>query len=343
MKWTFLATVVLLSLTGCGNRDEAEPGSLLQGVWTARRGEFPLGDTWDYPTEEGFMFCRVFDGDSMTYKCRLSAAGTNLVMIPLERCDVTLIDKGHGEVLYLEDGDPHPLTIVNDSTIIIQMNGVRNTWVRDDRLTQEWGTEMRDIMAKETEAKVQPEAHHYVLSRKEREQETTIHGLVVLVIGIVFTLIILTQKIVASQRSKRRLQEQLRQIQEENETRPQLVRQAMKEVEEAFFASDEYAALQRRIGHGATMEEADWDEVERLLKHVYPDFIGKLRSLHRMSELEYRVCLLTKLRIATRDIAGALCRDASTISTVRSRLYQKVFGRKGGAREWDEFILSIGA
>ena len=335
MKWTFLTTVVLLSLTGCGNRDEAEPGSLLQGVWTARRGEFPLGETWDYPTEEGFMFCRVFDGDSLTYKCRLSAAGTNLVMIPLERCDVTLIDKGHG--------DPHPLTIVNDSTIIIQMNGVRNTWVRDDRLTQEWGTEMRDIVAKETEAKVQPEAHHYVLSRKEREQETTIRGLVVLVIGIVFTLIILTQKIVASQRSKRRLQEQLRQIQEENETRPQLVRQAMKEVEEAFFASDEYAALQRRIGHGATMEEADWDEVERLLKHVYPDFIGKLRSLHRMSELEYRVCLLTKLRIATRDTASALCRDASTISTVRSRLYQKVFGRKGGAREWDEFILSIGA
>ena len=331
MKWTFLITAVLLSLTGCGHRDEAKPTSLLQGVWTARCTEFPLGETWDYPTEEGFMFCRVFDGDSLTYKCRLSVAGTSLVMIPLERCDVTLIDKGHGEVLYLEDGDPHPLTIVNDSTIIIQMNGVRNTWVRDDRLTQE------------TEAKVQSEAHHYVLSRNEREQETTIHGLVALVMGIVFTLVILTQKVVASQRSKRRLQAQLRQIQEERETRPQLLRQAMKEVEEAFFASDEYVALQRRISHGATMEEADWDEVECLLKHVYPDFIGKLRSLHRMSELEYRVCLLTKLRIATKDIASALCRDVSTISTVRSRLYQEVFGRKGGAREWDEFVLSIGA
>ncbi|MBQ9560004.1 MAG: hypothetical protein IJ762_13025 [Bacteroidaceae bacterium] len=55
------------------------------------------------------------------------------------------------------------------------------------------------------------------------------------------------------------------------------------------------------------------------------------------------MCLLTKLRIATKDIASTLCRDVSTISTVRSRLYQKVFGRKGGAREWDEFVLSIGA
>ena len=31
------------------------------------------------------------------------------------------------------------------------------------------------------------------------------------------------------------------------------------------------------------------------------------------------------------------------ISTVRSRLYKKVFGQKGGAKEWDEFLLSIGA
>jgi hypothetical protein len=41
-------------------------------------------------------------------------------------------------------------------------------------------------------------------------------------------------------------------------------------------------------------------------------------------------------------MAVVLARDASTISTVRSRLYKKVFGRKGGAREWDDFILSIG-
>jgi hypothetical protein len=61
-----------------------------------------------------------------------------------------------------------------------------------------------------------------------------------------------------------------------------------------------------------------------------------------MSELEYQVCQLIKLRVAPSDMAVVLARDASTISTVRSRLYKKVFGRKGGAREWDDFILSIG-
>ena len=46
-------------------------------------------------------------------------------------------------------------------------------------------------------------------------------------------------------------------------------------------------------------------------------------------------------RIAPSDIAAVLARDISTIRTVRSRLYKKVFGQKGGAKEWDEFIMSI--
>ena len=76
---------------------------------------------------------------------------------------------------------------------------------------------------------------------------------------------------------------------------------------------------------------------------MYPGFISQLRNLHAMSELEYQVFLLIKLRVAPSDMAVVLARDASTISTVRSRLYKKVFDKKGGAREWDEFIMSIGA
>ena len=87
----------------------------------------------------------------------------------------------------------------------------------------------------------------------------------------------------------------------------------------------------------------EWHSIESQIKKVYPGFSSQLRNLHAMSELEYQVCLLIKLRVAPSDMAIVLARDASTISTVRSRLYKKVFDRKGGAREWDEFILSIGA
>ena len=328
-------------LFGCSQAEEEGEKYLLQGVWTARHGEFPTGETWDYPTESGNSFCRIFDGDSMVYKCRLSVTGGSMVVMPLEKCEVTLIDKGRGDVFYLEDGDPYPLTIENDSTITIQMDGVRNTWVRDDRLTQEWGTEMRNLIAGAQQTEVESEARHYVLSAVVRQQESTIHRLVYILLGIVIVLGILAQRVIASQRSKHRLQRQLQQIQEEHDTRPQPVRQAMRKVEEAFFSSEEYAALHKRIANGQHMEEENWNEVEKLLKQVYPGFTNKLRSLYRMSELEYQVCLLIKLHIPPKDIASVLCRDVSTISTVRSRLYQKVFARKGGAKEWDEFILTI--
>ena len=91
------------------------------------------------------------------------------------------------------------------------------------------------------------------------------------------------------------------------------------------------------------MKTDEWMNVEQLLKTVYPSFTTQLRNLYPMSELEYQVCLLIKLRIVPTDIAAVLARDVSTISTVRSRLYKKVFGHKGGARDWDEFVLSIGA
>ena len=342
MKRILLILSMSSLLLGCSKVENEQEEYILQGVWMARHGEFPTGETWDYSTEEGGIFCRIFDGDSMTYKCRLSVTGGNMVMLPLEKCEVTIINKGGGEILYLEDGDPHPLTIVNDSTITLQMNGVRNTWVRDDKMTQEWGVEMRDFIANATGSGARSDIQYYVLSAKEREQESVIHGLVFVVMGIVVAMLILVQVIISNQRSKRHLQRQLIQIQEEHEARPQPVRQAMREVEEAFFASEEYADLYKRIANGQHMGEENWNEVKKLLKQVYPGFTNKLRSLYRMSELEYQVCLLIKLRIAPKDIANVLFRDVSTISTVRSRLYQKVFGHKGGAKEWDDFILSIG-
>ena len=119
------------------------------------------------------------------------------------------------------------------------------------------------------------------------------------------------------------------------------MRQAIESVESSFYASDDYQMLQRRIATGQLLKDDDWHDIEAQLRKVYPGFGSQLRGLYTMSELEYQVCLLIKLRIAPKDIATILARDMSTISTVRSRLYKKVFGRKGGARDWDEFILSM--
>jgi hypothetical protein len=187
------------------------------------------------------------------------------------------------------------------------------------------------------------EQHSYVLSPKERRQANVIHGFIFSTIGIVVLLLLIARIAYDSRKDKRKLQLQLQQIQEVQRSRPQVVRKAIESVEATYFRSDEYLTLQKRIGTGLRMKDDDWQNIEGQVRRVYPGFISQLRNLHAMSELEYQVCLLVKLRIAPSDIAAVLARDVSTISTVRSRLYKKVFDRKGGAKEWDEFILSIGA
>ena len=148
---------------------------------------------------------------------------------------------------------------------------------------------------------------------------------------------------VYKRRLTRKLQQQLHQIQENYEQRPDPVKQMMETMEDEFFASDDYLALQRRIATGHLLKKEEWSDIEAQTRKIYPCFSSQLYSLYPMSELEYQTCLLIKLRIAPSDIASVLARDVSTISTVRSRLYKKVFGQKGGAKEWDEFLLSIGA
>ena len=190
--------------------------------------------------------------------------------------------------------------------------------------------------------KGQGERQSFMLSRKERHQANVIHWFIISTIGIIVLLLLIARIAIDYRKDKRRLQLQLQQIQEVQDERPQVVKQAIESVEAAYFTSDEYHALQRRIATGDILKEDDWHNIESQIKKVYPGFRSQLRNLQAMSELEYQVCMLIKLRIAPSDMAVVLARDASTISTVRSRLYKKVFDRKGGAREWDEFILSIG-
>ena len=336
---------ILLFLTaclmaGCTSKSNNNPQYLLQGAWTLRQMDFPIGRTRTFADESGTLL-RVYEGDSVMYQCWLTRTKSGLTVKPVARQRVELIDKGHGEYVYLEDDDPHPLTIKDDSTIVIQQNGILNTWHCADDIAREWGEEIKEIVTADMQRDDADEAQSYMLSAKERQQACVIHWLVIATIGIAVLLLLITRIAIDYRKDRRRLQLQLQQIQEVKEERQPLVRQAIESVEADYFKSDDYLALQRRIATGQRLKDDDWNEIESQIKRIWPGFSSQLRGLHAMSELEYQVCLLIKLRMSPTDIAAVLSRDASTISTVRSRLYKKVFGRKGGAREWDEFILSI--
>ena len=326
---------------GCSSGSNGDKHFKFDGVWTLRQMDYPAGGSKTFEeTKETLL--RLYEGDSVFHQCWMTRTETGLTIRPIEDVRVSVLDKGHGEYVYLEDDDPHPLTVKGDSAIVIQEQGILYTWHSTDDIANEWSEEIREIVAAELQ-KGQGERQSYMLSRKEREQANVIHGLVFSTIGIVVLLLLIARIAIDYRKEKRRLQLQLQQIQEVQQERPKVVRQAIESVERAYFASDEYQSLQRRIATGEILKDNDWLTIESQIKKLYPGFSSQLRNLHAMSELEYQVCLLIKLRVAPSDMAVVLARDASTISTVRSRLYKKVFGQKGGAKEWDEFILSIGA
>lgn len=119
----------------------------------------------------------------------------------------------------------------------------------------------------------------------------------------------------------------------ENEKRQQ--------AETVIFSSDVYQRLQDSLNAGCPLAYREWSELAELVDNVYSGFTEKLYSLYRMSEQDYHVSLLVKLRVQPKDIALLTAHSKESVASTRSRLYQKVFGQKGSSKDWDDFVLSI--
>jgi hypothetical protein len=78
-----------------------------------------------------------------------------------------------------------------------------------------------------------------------------------------------------------------------------------------------------------------------LVDSIYTGFTEKLYGLYRMTEHEYHVSLLVKIRMQPKDISLLTAHSKESVATTRSRLYQKVFNEKGSSKDWDDFVLSL--
>lgn len=119
----------------------------------------------------------------------------------------------------------------------------------------------------------------------------------------------------------------------ENEKRAQ--------AETVIFGSDIYLHIKALLNQGRPMNDADWQQLEQVVNSVYTNFTERLFSLYRMSDQDYHVTLLIKIRVAPKDIAILTIHSKESVASTRSRLYQKVFGRKGSSKDWDDFVLSL--
>lgn len=108
-----------------------------------------------------------------------------------------------------------------------------------------------------------------------------------------------------------------------------------------IFVAPAYQRLQRSLSEGRSLSDEDWAELSDVVNEVYTGFADKLYSLCRMSAQDYRVSLLIKIRLQPKDIATLTAHSKESVASTRSRLYQKVFGKKGSTKDWDDFVLSI--
>lgn len=82
--------------------------------------------------------------------------------------------------------------------------------------------------------------------------------------------------------------------------------------------------------------DEDWQKLSETVNQTYEGFSTRLMRLCHPSPHEYHVCLLLKAGFEPVRIATLTFRSKSAVSTVRSRLYEKTFGKKGSAKDWDE-------
>ena len=113
------------------------------------------------------------------------------------------------------------------------------------------------------------------------------------------------------------------------------------QAETTIFQSDIYRRMQRYHDEGRMMSQDDWAQLVQLIDGIYTGFTEKLYSLYKLSPQDYYVSLLIKARLQPKEIALLTAHSKESIASTRSRLYQKVFGKKGSSREWDDFILSL--
>ena len=87
------------------------------------------------------------------------------------------------------------------------------------------------------------------------------------------------------------------------------------------------------------MRENDWIELEETIEQLIPSFIPLLKN--RLNVMAYRICLLVKLEISTSSIAILLGLSSSAISKYRKVMLEKLCGRSGKPKDFDEYIRQI--
>lgn len=121
--------------------------------------------------------------------------------------------------------------------------------------------------------------------------------------------------------------------------------QTQRQLEENLFLNtDIYQRFRQQLklqSKKSRLTDADWEELRTQVDKYYDNFTQKLNGPYQLNDRELRVSLLVKTRFSCKEIGSLVNLSQSGVSSTRNRLYEKVFGKKGDAKKWDEYILSL--
>ena len=117
----------------------------------------------------------------------------------------------------------------------------------------------------------------------------------------------------------------------------------LKELADTNIRSSElYKMMRNFILHGKAVTSLEhWEKIFNLIDGFYPHFRDTLYSLCKISDIEIKVCVLIKIGFTPTEIAILISSSKSNISSIRSRLYIKIFKKNGVSKDFDDFILSL--
>jgi len=123
-----------------------------------------------------------------------------------------------------------------------------------------------------------------------------------------------------------------------------LIQHTQKEKEEKINESYIYKHIKSLINNPNAkkrLTDDEWEQLRITINDIYKGFDDKLSELCKMSTLDYRVCLLLKIKIPLTNIAELMNKTNVGISSIRTKLYQRAFGEKKGTKAWDDIIASL--
>lgn len=330
-----LLLCLVFMFAGCGvsqdnNQEETEEFSIV-GTWELNELLFLSGQRVDVRTGNEYVWYRFYEDNGTYYAAELNNSDARKPLKPHEMSEYFFMMSPY-DTIYIEHGRMTNLKVMDNHTIGIDRGDYVEMYVKRNDLSCKMVSEIE----RSVEGALQP-AHgrktQYIVPISSAADTTSFWILLVVLVAIVCA-----GALYIFYRLRIKRKEPVTEKDVEKETEKE---QDKEQCEQTFIHSDYYLALRQRLYEGPTLKHDEWEELEMQMKRAYPMFFRKLAEKCQFSEVELRVCMLTKLGIPPSAIAIHTCREYSTISSIRSRLYYKIFGIKGGAKDLDEFIQNL--